>query len=115
MVKISKVSPTTTVSPSSTASRMGVVSVSVPSISTITGTVADQLNSIGEAQAKLYDANWMNDYEFNTGMYINNKVSEIIQSGENPNLEAFTTEMTAYNDSVLANAPVSVVVVPVTT
>lgn len=105
MVKISKVSPTTTVSPSSTASRMGVVSVSVPSISTITGTVADQLNSIGEAQAKLYDANWMNDYEFNTGMYINNKVSEIIQSGENPNLEAFTTEMTAYNDSVLANAP----------
>ena len=105
MVKITKIQPTQTVSPSSTAARMGVVDVSVPSISNITNTIANSLNTFGEAQAKLYDANWMNDYEFNTGMYVNEKVNNIIMSGQNPNLEEFTTEMNAYNDSVLANAP----------
>jgi len=105
VVKITKIQPTQTVSPSSTAARMGVVDVSVPSISNITNKIADSLNTFSEAQAKLYDANWMNDYEFNTGMYVNEKVNNIIMSGENPNLEQFTTEMNAYNDSVLANAP----------
>ena len=66
MVKIQKINPTTTVSPSSTAARMGVVDVSVPAISNITDPIADTLNVIGEAQAKLFDTKWLNDYEFNT-------------------------------------------------
>ena len=105
MVRIQKISPTTTVSPSSTASRMGVVDVSVPSISKITDPIADSLNMIGEAQAKLFDTKWLNDYEFNTGMFINNKVDSILASGEMPNLEEFTAEMSAYNEGILKEAP----------
>ncbi len=105
MVKIQKINPTTTVSPSSTASRMGVVDVSVPSISKITDPIADSLNMIGEAQAKLFDTKWLNDYEFNTGMFINNKVDSILASGEMPNLEEFTAEMSAYNEGILKEAP----------
>ena len=105
MVKIQKVQPTTTVSPSSTAARMGVVDVAVPNITNITQPISDSLNTFGEAQAKLYDANWMNDYEYNTGMWLNNKVNEALLSGENPNLEQFTTESYAYNESILSNAP----------
>ncbi len=103
--KIQKIEPTTTVSPSSTASRMGVVTVGTPNISGITQPIADSLNAFGEAQAKLYDANWMNDYEFNTGMFMNNKVNEILTSGKNPNLEEFTAEMNSYHNAVLSNAP----------
>ena len=100
MVKIQKINPTTTVSPSSTAARMGVVDVAVPNIGGITQPISDSLNTFGEAQAKLYDANWMNDYEYNTGMWLNNKVNEALLSGENPNLEQFTTESYAYNESI---------------
>ncbi len=105
MVKIQKIQPTTTVSPSSTAARMGVVDVAVPNISSLTQPIADSLNTFGEAQTKLYDANWMNDYEYNTGMWLNNKVNDALLSGENPNLEQFTTESVSYNESILANAP----------
>jgi len=105
VVKIQKINPTTTVSPSSTAARMGVVDVSVPAITNITDSVADTLNVIGEAQAKLFDTKWLNDYEFNTGMFINNKVDSILATGEMPNLEEFTTEMSAYNESILKEAP----------
>jgi hypothetical protein len=105
VVKIQKVQPTTTVSPSSTAARMGVVDVAVPNITGITQPISDSLNTFGEAQAKLYDANWMNDYEYNTGMWLNNKVNDALLSGENPNLEQFTTESYAYNESILSNAP----------
>jgi hypothetical protein len=105
VVKIQKIQPTTTVSPSSTAARMGVVDVAVPDIGGITKPISDSLNTFGEAQAELYDTKWLNDYEFNTGMFINNSVNKILASGETPNLEQFTTEMTAYNDGVLAQAP----------
>ena len=105
MVKISKIQSTTTVSPSSTAARMGVVQVSAPNIADMTNSIANTLNTFGEAQAKLYDANWLNDYEFNTGQFINNKVDTVLASGEMPNLEEFTTEMSAYNNGILSEAP----------
>jgi len=105
VVKISKIQSTTTVSPSSTAARMGVVQVSAPNIADITNSIANSLNTFGEAQAKLYDANWLNDYEFNTGQFINNKVDTVLASGEMPNLEEFTTEMSAYNNGILSEAP----------
>lgn len=105
MVKIQKIQPTTTVSPSSTAARMGVVEVSAPNIQSILDPIADSLNTFGEAQANLYDTKWLNDYEFNTGMFINDNVNKILASGETPNLEKFTTEMTAYNEGVLSEAP----------
>ena len=105
MVKITKIQPTTTVSPSSTASRMGVVTVGTPNISGITQPIADSLNAFGEAQAKLYDTKWLNNYEFNTGMFINNHVNDILASGEIPNLEKFNAEMNAYNDAILTEAP----------
>jgi len=105
VVKIQKINPTTTVSPSSTASRMGVVTVGTPNISGITDPITDSLNAFGEEQAKLYDTKWLNDYEFNTGMFINNHVNDVLASGEMPNLEKFNAEMNAYNDAILAEAP----------
>ena len=47
---------------------MGVVDVSVPSISSITNPIADTLNSLGEAQANYMMQKTMNDYEFNTNV-----------------------------------------------
>ena len=94
-----------TVSPSATASRMGVVDVYTPNLSQTFNVVADTMNTLAENQIKILDAKWQNNFETETTKYLNNKLNTILQSGEKPDLEKFQEEADGYINGVLANVP----------
>lgn len=93
------------VSPSGTASRMGVVDVYSPNISNMFGAVSDTINTLAENQVKILDAKWQNNFETETTKYLNNKVNGILQSGEKPDLQKFQEETDGYINGVLAGVP----------
>jgi len=94
-----------TVSPSATASRMGVVDVYTPNLSQTFNVVADTMNTLAENQIKILDAKWQNNFETETTKYLNNKLNTILQSGEKPDLIKFQEEADGYINGVLANVP----------
>ena len=94
-----------TVSPSATATRMGVVRTETPNITGLIEGVNKSVNSIAERQIKILDAKWITDYEVNASTYINNNVNEQLLTGELPDLELFTEKMQSYNEGVLKEAP----------
>lgn len=94
-----------TVSPSATATRMGVVRTETPNITGLIEGVNKSVNSIAERQIKILDAKWITDYEVNASTYINNNVNEQLLTGELPDLELFTQRMQSYNEGVLKEAP----------
>ena len=94
-----------TVSPSATASRMGVVRMTNPDISTALSNVSKSINTIGERQSKILDAKWLTKYETDTSEYMNNNVNDILLTGKQPDLGMFEIQMNSYNDKVLEEAP----------
>ena len=87
--EIQRTRRTQTVSPSGTASRMGVVDVYTPNISEMFNVAANTMNNLAENQIKILDAKWQNNFETETTKYINNKVESILKSGEKPDLTRF--------------------------
>jgi hypothetical protein len=94
-----------TVSPSATATRMGVVRTETPNITGLLEGVNKSVNSIAERQIKILDAKWITDYEVKASTYINNNVNEQLLTGELPDLELFTEQMQSYNQGVLNEVP----------
>jgi len=94
-----------TVSPSATATRMGVVRTETPNITGLLEGVNKSVNSIAERQIKILDAKWITDYEVKASTYINNNVNEQLLTGELPDLELFTQKMQSYNQGVLNEVP----------
>ena len=103
--EIQKTRRTQTVSPSGTASRMGVVDVYTPNISQMFNVAADTMNTLAENQIKIMDAKWQNNFETETTKYLNNKVNNILESGEKPDLTKFQEEADGYINGVLSNVP----------
>lgn len=103
--EIQKSRRTQIVSPSGTASRMGVVDVYTPNISQMFNVAADTINTLAENQIKVMDAKWQNNFETETTKYINNKVNNILESGEKPDLTKFQEEADGYINGVLSNVP----------
>ena len=77
--EIKRTRRTELVSPSGTASRMGVVDVYSPNISNMFGAVSDTINTLAENQVKVLDAKWQNNFETETTKYLNNKVNGILK------------------------------------
>lgn len=94
-----------TVSPSGTAARMGVVDVYTPDVSKIFNIAGDTMNTLAENQIKILDTKWQNNFEIETTKYLNDKVNNILQSGEKPDLTKFQEETDGYINGVLANVP----------
>lgn len=103
--EIKRTRRTELVSPSGTASRMGVVDVYSPNISKMFGAVSDTINTLAENQVKILDAKWQNNFETETTKYLNNKVNGILKSGEKPDLQKFQEETDGYINGVLAGVP----------
>ena len=103
--EIKRTRRTELVSPSGTASRMGVVDVYSPNISNMFGAVSDTINTLAENQVKILDAKWQNNFETETTKYLNNKVNGILKSGEKPDLQKFQEETDGYINGVLAGVP----------
>lgn len=103
--EIQRTRRTQTVSPSGTASRMGVVDVYTPNISQMFNVAADTMNNLAENQIKILDAKWQNNFETETTKYLNNKVDSILKSGEKPDLTRFQEEADGYINGVLSNVP----------
>lgn len=103
--EIQKTRRTQVVSPSGTASRMGVVDVYTPNISEMFNVAGDSLNKLAENQIKIMDAKWQNNFESETSQYLSNKVNSILQSGEKPDLTKFQEEADGYINGVLSNVP----------
>jgi len=93
------------VSPSGTASRMGVVDVYTPNISQMFNVAADTMNTLAENQIKILDAKWQNKFETETTKYLNEKVNNILESGEKPDLTRFQEEVDGYINGVLEGVP----------
>ena len=66
------------VSPSGTASRMGVVDVYSPNISKMFGAVSDTMNTLAENQVKILDAKWQNNFETTTTKYLLKEQRELV-------------------------------------
>lgn len=103
--EIQRTRRTQTVSPSGTASRMGVVDVYTPDISKMVGGVANVIDNLAENQIKILDAKWQNQFETETTKYLNEKVNNILQSGEKPDLIKFQEETDGYINGVLEGVP----------
>jgi hypothetical protein len=103
--EIQRTRRTQTVSPSGTASRMGVVDVYTPNISEMFNVAANTMNTLAENQIKVLDAKWQNNFETETTKYINNKVDSILKSREKPDLTRFQEEADGYINGVLSNVP----------
>lgn len=103
--EIQRTRRTQTVSPSGTASRMGVVDVYTPNVSQMFNVAADTMNTLAENQVKILDAKWQNNFETETTKYLNNKVDSILKSGEKPDLSKFQEEADGYINGVLSNVP----------
>lgn len=103
--EIKRTRRTELVSPSGTASRMGVVDVYSPDVSKMFGAVSDTINTLAENQIKILDAKWQNNFETETTKYLNNKVNGIIKSGEKPDLVKFQEETDGYINGVLDGVP----------
>jgi hypothetical protein len=103
--EIQRTRRTQTVSPSGTASRMGVVDVYTPNISQMFNVAADTMNTLAENQIKILDAKWQNNFETETTKYLNEKVNNILESGEKPDLTRFQEEADGYINGVLSNVP----------
>jgi len=103
--EIKRTRRTELVSPSGTASRMGVVDVYSPNISKMFGAVSDTINTLAENQVKILDAKWQNNFETETTKYLNDKVNTILKSGEKPDLQKFQEESDGYINGVLTGVP----------
>lgn len=103
--EIQRTRRTQTVSPSGTASRMGVVDVYTPDISKMVGGISNVIDNLAENQIKILDAKWQNQFETETTKYLNEKVNNILQSGEKPDLIKFQEETDGYINGVLEGVP----------
>ena len=103
--EIQRTRRTQTVSPSGTASRMGVVDVYTPDISKLVGGVSNVIDNLAENQIKILDAKWQNQFETETTKYLNEKVNNILESGEKPDLTRFQEEADGYINGVLEGVP----------
>lgn len=92
-------------SSTSTISRMGVVSPSIPQVGEFANMVSKSISNIAEIQAKAIDSEYLTNFDINTTRFVSEKTNAILNSQEEPDVAKYQAEMESYFAGIEKDAP----------